>query len=73
MHVIVALTVDCLHSYCRSFVKENEGVYDRQMYSVLETVAVLAPPLVQALIPILSHSLRHTEHKRGLGKNIGLR
>lgn len=53
--------------------KENEGVYDRQIYSVLETVAVLDPPLVQALVPILSRSLRHTEHKRGLGKNIALR
>lgn len=53
--------------------KENEGVYDRQIYSVLETVAVLNPPLVQALIPVLSQSLRHTEHKKGLGKDIALR
>lgn len=60
-------------SYRRSFVKDNEGVYDRQMYSVLETVAVLDPPSVQALVPVLSRGLRHTEHKRGLGKNIALR
>lgn len=53
--------------------KENEEVYDRQIYSVFETVAVLDPPLVQALIPILSQSLRQMEHKRGLGKNIALR
>lgn len=53
--------------------KENEGVYERQVYSVLETVAVLDPALVQALVPNLSLSLRHTEHKRGLGKNIALR
>lgn len=53
--------------------KENEGVYDRQIYGVLETVAALDPPLVRALVPVLSHSLRHTEHKRGLGKNIALR
>lgn len=53
--------------------KENEGVYDRQVYSVLETVAVLDPAVVQALIPSLSLSLRNTEHKRGLGKNIALR
>lgn len=53
--------------------KENEGVYDRQVYGVLEMVAVLDPSVVQALIPSLSLSLRHTEHKRGLGKNIALR
>ncbi|XP_056235803.1 protein MMS22-like [Seriola aureovittata] len=57
----------------RSFVEENEGVYDRQVYGVLETVAVLDPSVVQALIPNLSVSLRNTEHKRGLGKNIALR
>lgn len=53
--------------------EENEGVYDRQVYSVLETVALLDPSVVQALIPNLSLSLRNTEHKRGLGKNIALR
>lgn len=57
----------------RSFVEENEGVYDRQIYGILETVAVLDPTVVQALIPNLSLSLRNTEHKRGLGKNIALR
>uniref|UniRef100_A0A672HQ04 Protein MMS22-like n=1 Tax=Salarias fasciatus TaxID=181472 RepID=A0A672HQ04_SALFA len=60
-------------SVLRSFVGENEGVYDRQVYGVLETVAVLDPPVVRALIPDLSLSLRNTEHKRGLGKNIALR
>lgn len=53
--------------------EENEGVYDRQVYSVLETVAVLDASVVQALIPNLSVSLRNTEHKRGLGRNIALR
>lgn len=57
----------------RSFVEENEGVYDRQVFSVLETVAVLDPSVAQALIPNLTLSLRNTEHKRGLGKNIALR
>lgn len=57
----------------RSFVEENEGVFDRQLYSVLETAAVLDPAVVQALIPNLSLSLRNTEHKRGLGKNTTLR
>ncbi|KAM9309746.1 protein MMS22-like [Pholidichthys leucotaenia] len=57
----------------RSFIEDNEGVYDRQVYSALEIVAVLDPAVVQALIPNLSLSLRNTEHKRGLGKNITLR
>ncbi|CAB1333669.1 unnamed protein product [Coregonus sp. 'balchen'] len=52
---------------------ENEGVYDRQVYSVLETIAVLDSHVVQVLIPVLSLSLRNTEHKRGLGKNTTLR
>ncbi|XP_028281327.1 protein MMS22-like [Parambassis ranga] len=64
---------DQMIALLRSFVEENEGVYDRQVYGVLETVAVLDPPVVQALIPNLSLSLRNTEHKRGLGKNIALR
>ncbi|XP_035606433.1 protein MMS22-like isoform X2 [Oncorhynchus keta] len=57
----------------RSFVEENEGLYDRQVYSVLETIAVLDSHVVQVLIPVLSLSLRNTEHKRGLGKNTTLR
>ncbi|XP_035020602.1 protein MMS22-like [Hippoglossus stenolepis] len=64
---------DQIIAVLRSFVEENEGVYDRQVYSTLETVAVLDPSVVQALIPTLSLSLRNTEHKRGLGKNIALR
>ncbi|XP_047455543.1 protein MMS22-like [Mugil cephalus] len=64
---------DQMITVLRSFVEENEGVYDRQLYGVLETVAVLDPTTVQALIPNLSLSLRNTEHKRGLGKNITLR
>ncbi|KAI3361438.1 hypothetical protein L3Q82_013609, partial [Scortum barcoo] len=63
---------DQMVTVLRSFVEENEGVYDRQVYGVLETVAVLDPSVVQALIPHLSVSLRNTEHKRGLGKNIAL-
>ncbi|KAM8846831.1 protein MMS22-like isoform 1-T1 [Synchiropus picturatus] len=57
----------------RSFIEENQGVYDRQVYGVLETVAVLDPRVVQALIPELSLSLRNVEHKRGLGRNATLR
>lgn len=57
----------------RTFVEENEGVYELQMYSALETVAVLSPSAVSALIPVLSQSLRNTEQKRGIGKNASLR
>ncbi|XP_019711809.1 protein MMS22-like isoform X1 [Hippocampus comes] len=62
-----------LLSVLRSFVAENERVYDRQIYTVLETVAVLDPPVVEALIPTLSLALRNNEHKKGLGKNATLR
>ncbi|XP_057691205.1 protein MMS22-like [Corythoichthys intestinalis] len=62
-----------LISVLRLFVAENEGVYDRQVYTVLETVAVLDPPVVSALIPNLSLALRNNEHKRGQGKNATLR
>ncbi|CAJ1061947.1 protein MMS22-like isoform X1 [Xyrichtys novacula] len=64
---------DQMITVLRSFADENEGIYDRQVYSVLETVAVLDPSVVQALIPNLSASLRNTEHKRGLGRNTALR
>ncbi|XP_054477240.1 protein MMS22-like [Anoplopoma fimbria] len=64
---------DQMIAVLRSFVEDNEGVYDRQVYGVLETVAVLDSSVVQALIPNLSLSLRNTERKRGLGRNIALR
>ncbi|TRY84629.1 hypothetical protein DNTS_001352, partial [Danionella cerebrum] len=57
----------------RAFVEENEGVYDQQVYNVLEVVAALHPFTVMALIPFLSLSLRKTERKRGLGRNTSLR
>ncbi|KAF7692774.1 protein MMS22-like [Silurus meridionalis] len=57
----------------RTFVEENEGIYEQQMYSALETVAVLCPSAVSPLIPVLSQSLRNTEQKRGIGKNTSLR
>jgi len=53
--------------------EENEGVYDQQVYNVLEVLAILHPSTVTALIPFLSLSLRKTECKRGLGKNTSLR
>lgn len=64
---------DQIVTVLQSFVEENEGLYDKQVYSVLETIAVLDSRVVQVLIPVLSLSLRNTEHKRGLGKNTTLR
>uniref|UniRef100_A0A4W4F668 Protein MMS22-like n=1 Tax=Electrophorus electricus TaxID=8005 RepID=A0A4W4F668_ELEEL len=65
----------CEHTLAilRTFVEENEGVYDLQVYTVLETVAILSPSTVVSLIPVLSRSLRNTEQKRGLGRNTLLR
>uniref|UniRef100_A0A673KPP1 Protein MMS22-like n=1 Tax=Sinocyclocheilus rhinocerous TaxID=307959 RepID=A0A673KPP1_9TELE len=63
----------CTAAVGEAFVEENEGVYDQQVYNVLEVVAVLHPFTVTALIPFLSLSLRKTECKRGLGKNTSLR
>ncbi|CAL8247994.1 unnamed protein product [Lota lota] len=60
-------------SVLRSFVEENEGVYDRLVYSALETVAILDPRVVRELVPDLTLSLRATEHKRGQGRNAALR
>ncbi|KAL7851760.1 hypothetical protein AOLI_G00221160 [Acnodon oligacanthus] len=57
----------------RTFVEENEAVYELQVYSVLETVAILSPSTVSSLIPVLSRTLRNIEQKRGLGRNISLR
>ncbi|CAG6016014.1 unnamed protein product [Menidia menidia] len=57
----------------RAFAEDNTGVYDRQAYAVLETVAVLDPAAVLALVPDLTAGLRKAEHKRGLGKNTSLR
>uniref|UniRef100_A0AAY4AHK6 Protein MMS22-like n=1 Tax=Denticeps clupeoides TaxID=299321 RepID=A0AAY4AHK6_9TELE len=59
--------------FCRTFVEENEGVYDQQVYSVLEMVSGLDRASVQVLVPVLSVNLRNNEQKRGLGKNTTLR
>ncbi|KAJ3598494.1 hypothetical protein NHX12_002005 [Muraenolepis orangiensis] len=41
-------------SVLRTFVEENEGVYERLVYSALETVAILDPRVVGELVPNLS-------------------
>ncbi|KAJ8288321.1 hypothetical protein COCON_G00009800 [Conger conger] len=64
---------DQLSAVLKCFIEENTGVYDQQIYSVLETVAILDQSVVTVLIPVLSQNLRTTETKRGLGRNTTLR
>ncbi|KAJ8290906.1 hypothetical protein GJAV_G00019050 [Gymnothorax javanicus] len=64
---------DQLSAVLKCFIEENAAVYDLQVYSVLQTVAILAQSAVSCLIPVLSQSLRTSETKRGLGRNSTLR
>ncbi|XP_059837352.1 protein MMS22-like isoform X3 [Hypanus sabinus] len=58
-----------LSSVLRQFIQENFGIYDHQVFNILEMVAVLNQGLVVGLIPTLSQTLKDTEHKQGLGRN----
>ncbi|XP_041044792.1 protein MMS22-like isoform X2 [Carcharodon carcharias] len=53
----------------RQFIQEYIGIYDHQVYNIMEMIAVLNCSLVIGLIPTLSQVLKDTEHKRGLGRN----
>ncbi|KAL4657459.1 protein MMS22-like [Arapaima gigas] len=64
---------DNISAALKCFVEENIGLYEHQVYSVLEVVSLLHPSAVEGLIPVLSLSLRNTECKRGLGRNTVLR
>ncbi|XP_056422127.1 protein MMS22-like isoform X2 [Hyla sarda] len=57
----------------RQFIQDNIVMYDHQVFSVLETLAVLDQSLVGSLIPTISQSLKESEHKRGLGRNASSR
>ncbi|XP_077145799.1 protein MMS22-like isoform X1 [Ranitomeya variabilis] len=57
----------------RQFILENITMYDYQIFSILETLAVLDQSLVASLIPTISQSLKESEHKRGLGRNASSR
>ncbi|XP_077159832.1 protein MMS22-like isoform X1 [Paroedura picta] len=59
-----------LTSMFRQFIKDYTTVYDNQVYSILEAVAVLDQPLVINLIPAMTEALRNSEYKQGLGRNI---
>ncbi|MEE6475885.1 hypothetical protein FKM82_010885 [Ascaphus truei] len=60
-------------SILRQFVQDNSGIYDHQIYIILETLSVLNQPLVISLIPTMTQCLKESEHKRGLGRNASLR
>ncbi|XP_072355683.1 protein MMS22-like isoform X2 [Scyliorhinus torazame] len=58
-----------LTSVLRHFIQEYIGIYDHQVYNLMELIAGLNRDLVIGLIPTLSQMLKDTEHKRGLGRN----
>ncbi|XP_043541360.1 protein MMS22-like isoform X2 [Chiloscyllium plagiosum] len=58
-----------LTSLLRQFIQEYFGIYDQQVYSIMEMITALNCNLVINLIPTLSQTLKDTEHKRGLGRN----
>ncbi|XP_015673226.1 protein MMS22-like [Protobothrops mucrosquamatus] len=58
-----------LISVFRQFIQDYTTVYDNQVYSILETVAVLDQSLVIHLIPAMTEALRNSEYKQGLGRN----
>ncbi|TFK14379.1 clathrin heavy chain 1-like [Platysternon megacephalum] len=62
-----------LTSVFRQFIQDYTTVYDHQVYSILEVVAVLDQPLVISLIPTITQSLKDSEHKQGLGRNTAQR
>ncbi|KAJ6660220.1 hypothetical protein lerEdw1_017920 [Lerista edwardsae] len=58
-----------LTSMFRQFIRDYTTVYDNQVYSILEAVAVLDQSLVISLIPAMTEALRNSEYKQGLGRN----
>ncbi|KAM9156265.1 protein MMS22-like isoform 2-T2 [Pangshura tecta] len=62
-----------LTSVFRQFIQDYTTLYDHQVYSILEVVAVLDQPLVISLIPTITQSLKDSEHKQGLGRNTAQR
>ncbi|XP_058030990.1 protein MMS22-like isoform X2 [Ahaetulla prasina] len=58
-----------LISVFRQFIQDYTTVYDNQVYSILETVAILDQSLVISLIPAMTEALRNSEYKQGFGRN----
>ncbi|XP_004674126.1 PREDICTED: protein MMS22-like [Condylura cristata] len=59
-----------LTSVFRHFIQDYGMTYDYQIYSLLETVAALDQQVVIHLISTLTQSLKDSEQKWGVGKNI---
>ncbi|XP_021077764.1 protein MMS22-like isoform X2 [Mus pahari] len=62
-----------LTSLFRQFIQDYSMQYSYQVYSILETVATLNQHVVIQLIPTLTQSLKDSELKWGLGRNIAQR
>ncbi|XP_004454624.2 protein MMS22-like isoform X2 [Dasypus novemcinctus] len=62
-----------LTSVFRQFIQDYGMRYDYQVYSILETVATLDQQVVIHLISTLTQSLKDSELKWGLGRNIAQR
>ncbi|XP_037698427.1 protein MMS22-like isoform X2 [Choloepus didactylus] len=62
-----------LTSVFRQFIQNYGMTYDYQVYSILETVAILDQQVVIHLISTLTQSLKDSELKWGLGRNIAKR
>ncbi|KAM5256891.1 protein MMS22-like [Ctenodactylus gundi] len=59
-----------LTSVFRQFIEDLGMKYNYQVYSILETVAMLNQQIVINLISTLTQSLKNSEMKWGLGRNI---
>ncbi|XP_031222349.1 protein MMS22-like isoform X2 [Mastomys coucha] len=62
-----------LTSLFRQFIQDYGMQYSYQVYSILETVATLSQHVVIQLIPTLTQSLKDSELRWGLGRNIAQR
>ncbi|XP_066110478.1 protein MMS22-like [Saccopteryx bilineata] len=62
-----------LTSVFRHFIQDYGMSYNNQIYGILETVALLDQQVVIHLIPTLTQSLKDSEQKLGLGRNIAQR
>uniref|UniRef100_A0A8D1WLY8 Protein MMS22-like n=1 Tax=Sus scrofa TaxID=9823 RepID=A0A8D1WLY8_PIG len=62
-----------LTSVFRQFIEDYGMRYNYQIYSILETVAALDQQVVINLISTLTQSLKSSERKWGLGRNIAQR
>uniref|UniRef100_A0ABI7WYR0 Protein MMS22-like n=1 Tax=Felis catus TaxID=9685 RepID=A0ABI7WYR0_FELCA len=62
-----------LTSVFRHFIQDYGTRYDNQIYSILEAVAALDQQVVIHLLSTLTQSLKDSERKWGLGRNIAQR